>query len=208
MIGQACAFGDRRPSNVALLALDPELGAGLDPEHSDTVAAVQREVDTANAQLSRVEQIKRFALLAEEWLPGGDGRRSPRLTRGIEKPRGYGGFVSDPEATSDPAPDDSSDDAVDPEVIEGEIVEGEIVDSEPVPVPPVDTGYTAAGVPTFDAVREKIETRFGTSIGSAELAAETPEGRSVEEQYEARQKAAADRLEQIRATMRDDEPDA
>jgi hypothetical protein len=44
-------------------------------------------------------------------------------------------------------------------------------------VPPVETGYTAGGVPTFDSVREKIETRYGTAIGGAELAAETPEGR-------------------------------
>jgi hypothetical protein len=115
-----------------------------------------------------------------------------------------------------PVSDDASEDTVDPEVIEGEIVGADAVTpgtapidvvAEPVPAPPPETGYTAAGVPTFDAVREKIETRFGTSIGSAELAAETPEGRSVEEQYEARQKAAADRLEQIRAAMRD-EPDA
>ena len=44
-----------------------------------------------------------------------------------------------------------------------------------------------------------------TSIGSAELAAETPEGRSVEEQYDARQKAAAERLAQIRQSMHTDE---
>jgi len=74
----------------------------------------------------------------------------------------------------------------------------------PVPVsPPVDPGYTPAGVPTFESVRDKIENRYGTAIGSAELAAETPEGRSVEEQYEARQKAAAERLEQIRRSMHD-----
>ena len=52
-------------------------------------------------------------------------------------------------------------------------------------------------------MRDKIENRYGTAIGSAELAAETPEGRSVEEQYEARQKAAAERLEQIRRSMHD-----
>jgi len=75
-----------------------------------------------------------------------------------------------------------------------------------VPVPPIDTGYTAAGVPTFDSVREKIETRYGTAIGASELASETPEGRTVEEQYDARQKAAAERLEQIRASMRDPKP--
>jgi phage shock protein A len=80
-------------------------------------------------------------------------------------------------------------------------------DVAPVPPPsvPVDTGYTAGGVPTFDAVREKIETRYATSIGSAELAAETPEGRSVEEQYDTRQKAAAERLAQIRQSMHPDE---
>ena len=74
-------------------------------------------------------------------------------------------------------------------------------------VAPVETGYTAGGVPTFDYAREKIETRFGTAIGAAELAAETPEGRSVEEQYEARQKAAAERLAQIRESMRGDASD-
>ena len=58
-------------------------------------------------------------------------------------------------------------------------------------VPPVeDPGYTPSGVPTFDSVREKIETRFGTAIGGQELTAETPEGRSAEQRYEERQKAA------------------
>lgn len=86
------------------------------------------------------------------------------------------------------------------------VVEGEIVSPEATPAPqPPETGYTPAGVPTFDSVREKIETRYGTSIGASELAAETPEGRAVEEQYEARQRAAAERLEQIRQSMRDDD---
>jgi len=69
---------------------------------------------------------------------------------------------------------------------------------------PTETGYTEAGVPTFEAVREKIENRFGTSIGSVELAEETPEGRSVAEQYEARQQAAAEKLKQIRESMNRD----
>ncbi len=72
----------------------------------------------------------------------------------------------------------------------------------PAAAPAVDTGYTADGVPTFDSVREKIETRYGTALGSAELDADTPEGRSIEEQYEARQRAAHDKLEEIRASMR------
>ena len=100
-----------------------------------------------------------------------------------------------------------------------EIVDAEIVPDPPAPTPqelapaqqnvaptPEETGYTQGGVPTFESVREKIETRYGTAVGSSELASETPEGREVEEQYEARQRAAHERLEQIRASMRN-EPD-
>jgi phage shock protein A len=60
-------------------------------------------------------------------------------------------------------------------------------------------------VPTFESVREKIETRYGTAIGTSELDAETPEGRTVEEQYDARQRAAAERLAEIRESMRGDD---
>jgi long-subunit acyl-CoA synthetase (AMP-forming) len=63
-------IGDRRPYNVALLVLDAETGE--DPRNPEVVARVQSEVDAANNRLSRVEQIKRFTLLADEWLPGGD----------------------------------------------------------------------------------------------------------------------------------------
>lgn len=88
-----------------------------------------------------------------------------------------------------------------------EPIDAEVVpldpDPSPAPAPAPETGYTPGGVPTFESVREKIETRYGTAIGSAELAADTPEGRSVEEQYEARQKAAAERVEQIRRSMHD-----
>jgi phage shock protein A len=68
----------------------------------------------------------------------------------------------------------------------------------------VDAGYTTFGVPTFESVREKIEKRYETSIGAAELDAESPEGRDIEEEYQARQRAAAERLAQIRESMRDD----
>src|SRR4051794_21609487 len=127
------------------------------------------------------------------------------------RPR-YGDEVSDERPDSQPddaAPEEPvpGDDVMD---VETEPAPDEAVVSvtaEPVPVEPAETGYTAGGVPTFDSVREKIETRYGTAIGAAELAAETPEGRTVEEQYDARQRAAAERLEQIRASMRDPETD-
>ena len=70
---------------------------------------------------------------------------------------------------------------------------------------PPDPGYDSAGVPTFESVRDKIESRFATSEGAAELDAETAEGRAVAEHYEERQRAAAERLAQIRESMRSDE---
>ena len=68
----------------------------------------------------------------------------------------------------------------------------------------LDPGYDSAGVPTFESVREKIESRYATALGAEELDAETPEDQAVEEQYEERQRAAAERLAQIREEMRSD----
>ncbi|QNI06880.1 hypothetical protein GAN17_11675 [Mycobacterium kubicae] len=65
-----------------------------------------------------------------------------------------------------------------------------------------EPGYDSSGVPTFDSVREKIETRYGAAVGAEELDAETPEGRQIDEQYEKRQQAAAERLAQIRESMK------
>jgi phage shock protein A len=93
-------------------------------------------------------------------------------------------------------------------------IEGEVVDdialqpdspspttAAAAPAEPADTGYTPGGVPTFESVREKIDTRYGTAIGAAELDAESPQRRTIEEQYDARQRAAAERLAQIRESM-------
>ncbi|MFC4123427.1 hypothetical protein [Nocardia rhizosphaerae] len=67
---------------------------------------------------------------------------------------------------------------------------------------PIPTGsYSPSGVPTFDAVRDKVERRFGTAQGMGELDRQTPAGRSADEQWEAREKAARERLEQIRKSV-------
>jgi long-subunit acyl-CoA synthetase (AMP-forming) len=85
LIGQACVIGDRRPYNVALLVLDPDAVPGFAAAHGldsealgslgsaeAVIAAVADGVRAANDRLSRVEQIKKFKILDEEWLPGGD----------------------------------------------------------------------------------------------------------------------------------------
>jgi long-subunit acyl-CoA synthetase (AMP-forming) len=84
LIGQACVIGDGKPYNVALLVLDPDGTAAFAKahglagkladlaEHPTIRAEIDRAIAAANEHLSRVEQIKRYALLPDEWLPGGD----------------------------------------------------------------------------------------------------------------------------------------
>jgi long-chain acyl-CoA synthetase len=73
LIGQPCVIGDGRPYNVALIVLDSAAVTALGELSDDELRAeVQRGVDAANAKLARVEQIKRFAMLTDEWLPDSD----------------------------------------------------------------------------------------------------------------------------------------
>jgi phage shock protein A len=86
-------------------------------------------------------------------------------------------------------------------VLDAEIVEERKDLTAPPPVVPAGD-YTEAGVPTFDFVRDRIENRVATGIGSQELADATQEGKAVEDQFEARKKAGLDKLEEIRRSMR------
>ncbi len=85
LVGQACAIGDNRKYIAALLVLDPDVaptwaathgkgGRSLNElaEDSDVIAAIQQAVDEVNEQFAQVEQIKRFTVLGEEWLPDTD----------------------------------------------------------------------------------------------------------------------------------------
>ena len=85
LIAQVVAVGDRRPCIVALIALDPDAAAAFAAQHGITDpapailaahpairAAIGAAVEEANGRLSRVEQIKRFAIVPAFWEPGGD----------------------------------------------------------------------------------------------------------------------------------------
>jgi long-subunit acyl-CoA synthetase (AMP-forming) len=80
LIGQALAYGDRRPYLVALLTLDAEMAAawarsqGLTAGglteltgHPAVLAEVGAAVAAANQRLARVQQIKAWRLLPTEW---------------------------------------------------------------------------------------------------------------------------------------------
>src|SRR5207302_1867674 len=80
IIAQAACIGDARSYNVALIVLDPEVaatyvpGTTLDEIAGDksVTAEVAAAVERANQTLSRVEQIKRYAVLGVDWLPDSD----------------------------------------------------------------------------------------------------------------------------------------
>ena len=85
LIGQAAAIGDNRKFCSAILVLDPEAAGvwakthgmeGTPPtelaSNPQVAAEVQRGVDEINKQFAQVEQIKRFTMVGEEWLPDSD----------------------------------------------------------------------------------------------------------------------------------------
>jgi long-subunit acyl-CoA synthetase (AMP-forming) len=85
LVGTACAIGDGRPFVSALVVLDPDMApawaaqqgieeASLEALSGDdrVRAEIQKAVDTVNAQVSNVEAIKKFTVLSEDWLPGGE----------------------------------------------------------------------------------------------------------------------------------------
>ncbi|MCW2780084.1 MAG: long-chain fatty acid--CoA ligase [Marmoricola sp.] len=77
-------IGDAKPYNVALVSLDPDAvaayaekaGVAADPavlsKDPGLIAEIQKGIDLGNAKLSRVEQVKKFDIVATYWLPGGD----------------------------------------------------------------------------------------------------------------------------------------
>jgi long-chain acyl-CoA synthetase len=84
LVSQAVAIGDRRKFISALLTLDDEVAQAWAKEHGadgdlaeladneGLIEEVQRGVDQANEDLARVEQVKKFKVLPEDWEPGGD----------------------------------------------------------------------------------------------------------------------------------------
>jgi long-subunit acyl-CoA synthetase (AMP-forming) len=84
LVAHAVAIGDGRSYVTALLLLDPDAAAawataqGLAERTPAALAAHPALLDTleacvraGNQRLSRVEQIKRFRVLPDVWIPGG-----------------------------------------------------------------------------------------------------------------------------------------
>ncbi|MFO0550478.1 MAG: long-chain fatty acid--CoA ligase [Polyangiaceae bacterium] len=73
LVGEAVVIGDRRKFLTALVTLDPEAVAAYALEHNlreedvptsnDVRATIQRALDDVNAELARVETVKKFTIL-------------------------------------------------------------------------------------------------------------------------------------------------
>jgi long-chain acyl-CoA synthetase len=85
LIGTACVIGDQRPYLTALVVLDPDVapvwaqqkeidGTSLAEIAADgkLLSEIQSAVDQLNSEVSNVEGIKKFLVLSEDWVPGGD----------------------------------------------------------------------------------------------------------------------------------------
>jgi long-subunit acyl-CoA synthetase (AMP-forming) len=85
LIGTACVIGDERPFLSALIVLDPDVAPvwaaqqGIEDHSLEALAKsdalraeIQNAVDETNAQVSKVEGVKKFTILGEDWHPGGD----------------------------------------------------------------------------------------------------------------------------------------
>lgn len=67
-------------------------------------------------------------------------------------------------------------------------------------------GFTEAGVPTWDSVRDSVESRSATASGREELDRESSSGRTLEEQWNDRAAAGRSKLDEIRRSMGDRNP--
>ncbi len=83
LIGHVCVIGDGRPYNVALVVVEPMASEGRTSEDPRLVEQVRAQIDRANTNLSRVEQVKKFKVLAEEWLPGAQLTPTMKLKRQV-----------------------------------------------------------------------------------------------------------------------------
>ena len=86
------------------------------------------------------------------------------------------------------------------EPIDAEIVEPSATPAVPPPAPP-PADYDEHGVPSFDYVRDKIEGRYATSLGAAELVEDTAAAHTVEQQEAERADKAKAKLEEIRRSL-------
>jgi long-chain acyl-CoA synthetase len=85
LIGTTCVIGDQRPYLTALVVLDPDVApvwakqqgikdTSLEElaQNQDLRGEIQKAIDALNEHVSQAEGIKKFTVLGQDWLPGGE----------------------------------------------------------------------------------------------------------------------------------------
>lgn len=71
-VGHVCVVGDGRAFNVALVVPDPDVVGLPDAWPADLEERIARAVEHGNDRLNRAEQVKRYAIVRDVWLPGSE----------------------------------------------------------------------------------------------------------------------------------------
>lgn len=111
-----------------------------------------------------------------------------------------------------PPPLDDDEDVIDAEIVD--TTDFAVVPGGAVTADSIAPDYSEAGVPSLDYLRNKIEGRYGTALGSTELAeaaaareaaaraeAEQRAAVTAQEQRAAREEAAKGKLDEIRRSI-------
>ncbi|WP_261166375.1 long-chain fatty acid--CoA ligase [Microbacterium sp. Marseille-Q6965] len=114
IVGQVVVVGDQRPFISALITLDPEMLPAWLKTHGESPdltleqaakspvvrAEVQRQIDHANALVSRAESIRKFTILGTEWTEA-TGHLTPKLSiKRAEILRDFSAEIEDLYATT------------------------------------------------------------------------------------------------------------
>ena len=75
LVGQVCVMGDQRAYLTAVIAINPDALSGDmtladDPaHHPEVVERIERAVRAANREVAKVEHIKKYVVVSDEWTP-------------------------------------------------------------------------------------------------------------------------------------------
>jgi acetyl esterase len=227
LLFQHCYTGDSDPSSFPagvvpargdLTGLPPAYiaTAGFDPLRDDgALYAELLQAGGGDVELRLHDGLTHGFIGYAQWVPSAAAalaRSLSALEIGLAR-AGDAGSPRPPDAVPPPLDDDE-------DVFDAEIVETTTPGSSPAisigssPAVSPAPDYSAAGVPSLDYVRDRIEGRLATATGSAELAeaaaareaaskaaAEHRAAITADQQREAREQAARDRLAEIRRSL-------
>lgn len=209
LLFQRCYFGDADPSMLPagavpargdLRNLPPAyvMTAQYDPLRDDGALYAELLRTNGNAvELQQHDGLTHGFLGCVQWVPAAAAALAQSL-------------AALKAGLTVPPPLDDEEDVIDAEIVETSVIDSPVIGS-------IAPDYSESGVPSLDYLRERIEGRFATATGSAELAAdaavrEAAQRKAAREQAvieQARQSAdraaaASTRLEEIRRSLHPD----